>query len=74
MYIKIKVVAGAKKELFTKISDTEFHISVREEAKQNMANKRILELVRENLKILKGNVRIISGHRSPSKIISVEIK
>ncbi len=74
MYIKIKVTADAKKELFKKINDTEFHIAVKKKAKQNQANKRIIELVREKLKITKGDIRIVSGHHSPSKVISIDLK
>lgn len=67
------MVAGAKKESFKKVSDSEFHISVREKAEQNLANKRILELVREKVEGVRGSIKIVSGHHSPTKIISVEI-
>ena len=72
MYIKIRVITGAKKESFKKISDDHVEISVKEEAKQNQANRRILELVRENFGLKSGRVRIISGHHSPSKIVSID--
>jgi uncharacterized protein len=72
MYIKVKVTAGAKKEKFEQKSEELFEISVKEKAKQNMANERIRELLARHFGIIKGNVRIISGHRSPSKIISID--
>ena len=71
MYIKVKVTPDAKKEKFEKIRDDLFEISVKEKAKQNMANKRVQELVARHFGIMNGDVRIISGHRSPSKIISI---
>lgn len=71
MYLKVRVIAGAKKEKFEQKSEEIFEISVKEKATQNMANKRIQELIARHFGIIKGNVKIISGHRSPSKIISV---
>lgn len=71
MYIKIKVSAGSKKEEFKKISEDHFEVKVKEKAERNMANKRIIELIRHHFKTA-GDIRIISGHHSPSKILSVE--
>jgi len=71
MYIKIKVTAGAKKERVVKKSDDHFEMSVIQPAERGLANKRIVELVREYLKVYNGDVRIVSGHHSPSKIISI---
>ncbi len=71
MYIKVHVIAGAKKELVLKKSSDTYNISVKEPAEQNMANKRILELVADDLKIPRGKIRIVTGHHSPSKILSV---
>ncbi|OGD66981.1 hypothetical protein A2Z61_01800 [Candidatus Campbellbacteria bacterium RIFCSPLOWO2_02_35_12] len=72
MYIKIKVTADAKKEKFEQKSEDLFEIAVKEKAKQNMANERAREIVARHFGIIKEKVRIISGHRSPSKIISVD--
>ena len=70
MYIKVKVKSGAKREVVEKNSEDNFHISVREKAERNMANNRILEIFRN---MHRGKpVKIVSGHHSPSKIISVE--
>lgn len=71
MYIKVKVTPDAKKEKFEKKGDELFEISVKEKAKQNMANKKVQELIATHFGIMKGSVKIISGHRSPSKIISI---
>ena len=71
MYIKVKVIPDAKKEKFEQKSEELFEISVKEKAKQNMANKRIQELIARHFGIIKGKVKIISGHRSPTKIISI---
>lgn len=71
MYIKVKVRAGAKGELIKKISEDHYEISVKEKAENNMANKRIIEICHG---IHPGTaIRMINGHHSPSKIISIEV-
>ncbi len=72
MYIKVKAIVGAKKEKIIKKSEDRFEISVKEPAERNLANKKILELVRDYFKVYNGNIKIVSGHRSPSKIISID--
>ena len=71
MYIKVKVTPSAKKELFTKISDDLFNISVKEKPERNLANKRIVELLANFFAIPTGKIRLISGHQSKSKIFSI---
>ena len=72
MYIKVKVTPDAKKEELKQKQEDLFEISVRQKAKQNMANERVRELIARHYGIIKTDVRIISGHRSPSKIISFD--
>ena len=71
MYIHVKVTAGAKEEKVEKKSDTQFVISVREDAERNMANKRIVEIFRGLFNT--GKVRIINGHHSSSKLLSIDV-
>lgn len=73
-YIHVKVLAGAKKENFTKKSNSNdhFNVSVKEKAEHNMANTRVLELTAEYFKVPKSKVRIVNGHRNPSKLMVVE--
>lgn len=72
MYIKVKVTAGAKKELITQERDTVLSITVQEEAKGNRANARVLELVAKWYEVPVGRVRIINGHHHPHKLISIQ--
>jgi uncharacterized protein YggU (UPF0235/DUF167 family) len=72
MYIHVLVTAGAKKESFSQTKKDHFEISVKEKAERNMANIRVLELVAEHFKIPKNKVRIVNGHKHPSKLIIVE--
>ena len=73
MYIKVKVTTEAKKEKIVKKTKDHFDISVKEPAERNLANKRVVELVRDYFKVYNGEVRIVSGHHSPSKIINIDI-
>ena len=71
MFIKAKVIAGAKKETFEAHGSDSFKISVKEPAERNMANRRVLELVARHFKVSVGEVRLVNGHHSPSKILSI---
>ncbi|MFA6301235.1 MAG: DUF167 domain-containing protein [Candidatus Paceibacterota bacterium] len=71
-YIHVKVTAGAKKESWRKKSEDHFEVSVKEKAERNMANTRVLELVAEHFEASLNKVRIINGHKHPSKLLIVE--
>jgi len=71
-YIHVKVTAGAKKESWKQKSEDHFEVSVREKAERNMANGRVLELVAEHFKVSLSKVRIINGHKHPSKLLIIE--
>ncbi len=72
MYVKVRVRAGAKKEDIQLMSENRFAVSVRQKALQNLANRRVVELIAYHFSVPVKSVRIISGHKSPSKILSVE--
>ncbi len=71
MYIKVRVYAGAKKESLTQTTKDHFEATVKEKAERNMANKRIVALVALHYQVPVEKVRIVSGHHSPGKILSV---
>ena len=71
MYLHVSVTAGAKVEKLEKTRENYFQISVREEAEHNLANNRVLELLADHLGIPRQKIRIINGHHSPSKLLSV---
>lgn len=72
MYIHVRTYPDSPKESIEQVSDDHIIIRVREPARQNSANQRILEI----LQGLYPNtvIRIINGHHSPSKLISIEKK
>lgn len=71
MYIRVRVLVGAKKESFVKSAEDSFLASVKEPALQNLANRRVLDLVGAHFGIEPKQIRIISGHHSPGKILSI---
>ena len=73
MYIKVKVQAGSKKEEVKKKSKDSYAISVKEKAERNMANRRVCEIVALLFHVSVKNIRIINGHQSPSKILSINL-
>ncbi len=72
MYIKVRVQAGSKRESFEQKDTTTYFISVTEPAERNLANRRVVALCARYLKVPVSKVKIISGHRSPSKILAVD--
>ena len=70
MYLKLKVIPDAKLEKIERLKDDEYRIWVKAPAEMSLANTRVLEIIRD----IHPNkrVRLISGHTSPSKIISVD--
>lgn len=74
MYIKVRVLAGAKKEKIEKKTKDTYYISVKEKAERNMANRRVCEIMASLLEIPVKSIRIISGHQSPSKILSINVE
>ena len=73
MFIKVFVTPGAKREKVEEKGET-LLISVREPATGNRANDRVRAVVAERLGAPFGNVRILTGHRSRAKMISVTIE
>jgi uncharacterized protein YggU (UPF0235/DUF167 family) len=71
MYIKVRVVAGSRKEKITQINDAEYQMIIKEPAKNNLANNKIKDILANEMKVERGKVRLITGHQSPSKIFDV---
>lgn len=72
MYIKVTVTPGSRKEAIDEIGDRTFLITVREPAERNLANTRVRELLALRYAIPIGKVRILTGHHSHSKMLSID--
>jgi len=73
MYIRVTVVPNSKKESLLQKAPDRFSATVHAPAERNMANKAVILLVAEHFKISPKTIRIISGHHSPSKILSIDV-
>jgi uncharacterized protein YggU (UPF0235/DUF167 family) len=71
MYVKVVVYAGVKKEVVKEMAEGRYEVRVKEPAEQNLANTRVRQLMAEQFQVPLGQVRIISGHHSSRKILSV---
>lgn len=71
MYVKVHVIAESKTEQVHKEASDHFVVSVREPAKQGLANARVLELMRKHFGTAK-RLYIVSGHLNPHKILSID--
>ncbi len=72
MYLKVIVSAGAKKEKIEEGKKGELKISVREPAQRNLANTRVREVLASRFHVPLSAVHILSGHRSPRKLLSID--
>ncbi len=72
MYIHVRVHPGSKKESWTLKKEVHFEAYVCEKAEGNQANIRVIQLVANHFGVTAQRVRIVNGHHSPSKLISVE--
>lgn len=77
MYIHVKVLVNQKKESLSQIDENHFEISVKEKAERNLANTRVLKLIKYHFEATQKTpikrVKIVNGHHSRSKLLSVEI-
>ena len=71
MRISAKVKAGAKIDRVEKISDKEFMVWVKQEAKEGRANQAVVKLLSEYFHIPKSRITILKGHTSRNKIIEI---
>lgn len=69
MFIHVKVKTNQKNESFLKITETRYEVSLKEEAKQNKANVRIIEILKDYFKTF--HVKIVFGHHHPNKLFSI---
>ena len=71
MYIHVKAKTKQKEEYIRELKENYFEISVREKAENNEANRKIIKILKEHFDT--SRIRIINGHKTPSKLIAVDI-
>ena len=70
-YVKVFVTPDAKRESVEEKGDGILAIATREPASQNRANDRVRQIVADHFSVPLGKVRILTGHRSRGKMISI---
>lgn len=73
MYIKVRVFPESKKEKIEQKNENNFTLFVKEPAERNMANNRIRQIMADFYRVNVNSVRILNGHHSPSKILSINV-
>ena len=72
MYVHVQAVPKSRKERVTKVSESKLYIEVKEPRERNLANKRIREILAQEFQVSLTQVVMLTGHRSSSKMYSVE--
>jgi uncharacterized protein (TIGR00251 family) len=73
MRISLKVTTRAKKEAIEKLSETSYKIKVAVPPEKGKANKRVIEILAEELGVRKQDILIVSGLTSSNKIAELDI-
>ena len=71
MYIKITALTSQKQEFVREGKEGRFLVSVKEKPEQNMANRKIMQIIASHFQIPVSRIKIISGHHKPSKILNI---
>ena len=72
MKIFVKAKPGAKTEKVEQIDSSHFSIFVKEPAKNNRANFRIVELIADFFSVSPSSVRLLQGRTLKEKIFEIE--
>lgn len=73
MQIRVRVTADSKKQKVEQVSEFEYKIFVQEKALQNAANYAVRQLLARELKVDITQVRLVGGHRKPSKLFEIKL-
>ncbi len=70
MILNIRVIPKAGRN-FVKEEDKAFKIYLTQPAHEGIANKQLIELLAEHLKVKKYEIKIIKGEKSRNKVIEI---
>ncbi|MCF7815614.1 MAG: DUF167 family protein [Candidatus Pacebacteria bacterium] len=73
MYVHVQVTPGVRRERVIKKDATSFIIEVKEPKERNLANKRVREILAAEFSVTTSQITMLTGHRSPSKMFSIEV-
>jgi len=71
--VVVHVKPGARQRKLVKLSDSEYLAWVVSPPRRGRANKELIELISEELRIPRSKIRIIRGQSSRTKVLEIEI-
>ncbi|MCM8779226.1 MAG: DUF167 family protein [Candidatus Omnitrophica bacterium] len=71
MKISVIVKTNSKKEKVEKIDEKTLRVYVKEPAKENRANKAVIELLSDYFQIPKAKISIVAGIKAKYKLIEI---
>lgn len=71
MYIHVKVQVNTTETSLTQLDAQHLVVTVREPAKRNLANMRVIELLKAHFPQAT-RIQLVSGHHAPSKLFSLQ--
>lgn len=71
MYINVKVITNAKTAQITELKPLYYKAKVKSVPEKGKANIELINMLAKHFDCRKSDIRIISGHRSPEKLISI---
>ena len=69
--ISVKVYPDSRKNKVVKLKNNNYKIYTKAPAKNNMANKSVVELISKEFGIPQNNIKIVSGLKSKNKKIEI---
>lgn len=73
MYIHVRVLTNQKEDRISERKAGYFDVFVREKPEQNMANRKIIKMFAGYFTRNEKDIRIITGHHKPSKILDINL-
>ena len=71
MYVNIKVITNSKIQQLTQLKPLYYKAKLRSIPEKGKANLELIDLIAKHFNCAKSEVKIISGHRSREKLLSI---
>jgi uncharacterized protein YggU (UPF0235/DUF167 family) len=73
MEIRVKITPKVKHESIEILSDGRYHVSVKADRKEGLANARMKLLLAQHFGVDEKSIALIAGHTSPTKTVRVSV-
>lgn len=74
MHVKVRVKTEARREEIVLKSEGSLVISLKEKPERNAANKKLIAMIGRHFLVPVNKVKIITGHKKPTKIVLIDEK